>query len=130
MEIAQLAAKLNEAGVGYEVAHPANAEVRARMFATILKLVDLFVKASPEERLAVLALSETAKYAMSYFTEVKTLEARRTRSRETLVEALIPVVMAGGRSESRTGGLLLAMVCRSAEAAGLDTNELFDYGAQ
>lgn len=40
------------------------------------------------------------------------------------------MVMAGGRYDNLSGGMMLSLVLRSTQAAGVDPNELFAYAAQ
>jgi hypothetical protein len=103
---------------------------RDKAFRTLSRLIDVYVRGSEDERRAIsAALDEAAKYVMFHYTWAKAIEARRTGSRDALLQGLIPVVMAGGRSTTATGATLLCVLLRSAEATGLGADELFASAA-
>ncbi len=70
-------------------------------------------------------LNDSAKYLLATFAKRTAERARETHAADTLREAFIPVVMAGGRADSRTGGFLFSILLRTAEALGLDGRSLF-----
>jgi hypothetical protein len=97
---------------------------------TIAALAEVFQQLGREERRLVNAeLGEPAKYLMFRYTNSKAVEGRRTRSAQTLLDGLIPVIMAGGKASTATAGLLLSILLRSALIAGVDAQELFSRGA-
>ncbi|SPF54402.1 hypothetical protein SBA4_6360003 [Candidatus Sulfopaludibacter sp. SbA4] len=127
MESLDLVKQLNERPMWVKL----DAQTRSSIYRTIFALSELFQRADTEERRAIAAaLDRPAKNLMYDYTRDKAVEGRRTGSRSAIVEGLIPVVMAGGRSDRMTGGSLMAMLCRSAEKTGLDAPEIFAYGAQ
>ncbi len=90
-----------------------------------------FQRGDVEQRRSIAAaLNRPAKYLLAEYTEEKAVEARRTGSGSALMDGLIPVVMAGGRSDNLTGGPLLSILHRSAEKSGLNARELFSSAAQ
>lgn len=106
---------------------PAAREVREKAFQAVSALVEAFERASPEERAAAAAsLGDSAKGVML------TLRGRRLRRRgernprSPLIQGPLPVVIAGGRSETATGGgTLLAIILRPNRRAR-DARDLAD----
>jgi hypothetical protein len=106
-------------------------QTRADAHRTISELTELFQHACFEDRKAITsALSEPAKYVMATFTEAKALDGRRTGSRDTILQGLIPVVIAGGNPCTRTGGMLCSLILNSALKTHVDAAELFEYAAR
>lgn len=104
---------------------------RLEAAATISALAEVFQRVGSENREFISkGLSGSAKLGMAYYTQEKAVEAMRTGSKTAVIEGLVPVVMAGGRSDTRTGGALLSLLLHSAERSGLDARELFGYAAQ
>jgi hypothetical protein len=129
-DIQQLADEFNRYCSAFSWA-PMDPHSRSEAAQLISTLGDLFQRVDPAERkLVAETLVYQAKNAMALYTWGKALEARRTGSRQALIQGLIPVVMAGGRSDTGTGGQLLSLLYNSAEKTGLDAEELFAYGAQ
>lgn len=127
MEGQDLLDKLN----GYPMWVDLDPPTRSDAFGAVSELGDTFQRATPESRRLISgALGRSAKYVMSQFSRDKAVEGVRNRSRTAIVEGLIPVAMAGGRSDNFTGGSLLSMLFHSAEKSGLDAEEAFAYAAQ
>jgi len=122
-----LIVKLN----GYPPWAQLDARDRSRAFEAISSLSDIFRCAGTEGRRSITeGLSESAKYLMSFYSLDRAAEGRRTGSKDVITAGLVPVVMAGGRSDTRTGGLLLSLLLNSAERSGLDGHALFADAAQ
>jgi hypothetical protein len=75
-------------------------------------------------------LKESSKLIMADYTLEKAVEGRRTGSKDSVLQGLIPVVMAGGRADTRTGGMLLAVLLHSAQKTGLKADQIFAEGAR
>ena len=104
---------------------------RSPVYEEISALSEVFLRADLKERTSIThALGRSAKHLMFEYTRDKAVEARRTGSKAAVIEGLIPVVMAGGRPDNPTGGFLLSILLRSAEASGLNARDLFEYAAQ
>ncbi len=99
---------------------------RPKVYATIDELATVFQGADFQDRQAIVsALTEPAKYLFAEYTHDKAVSVLRTGSRQAVIEGLIPFVMAGGRSDTRTGGELLSLMLHSVERAGLEASDLF-----
>jgi len=106
-------------------------QTRSNIYQAISALSEAFQRAGLEGRKSITeGLGRSAKYVMYEYTRDKAVEARRTGSETAIIEGLIPVVMAGGRSDTATGGSLLSMLFRSAETSQLNTSDLFAHAAQ
>ncbi len=104
---------------------------RAEICDLISALSQEFQRVDSDQRTSIAgALNRPAKYLLAQYTKEKAVEARRTGSGSAVMEGLIPVVMAGGRSDNLTGALLLSILHRSAEKSGLNARELFSSAAQ
>lgn len=99
--------------------------------AAISDLVELFRSASQPERLATSGhLSRSAKWVMFGYARRQAEEARRSGSREAIVNGLVSVILGRGSSGSATAGFLLAILLRSCEAAGMDAYAVFEEASQ
>lgn len=132
MDALQLVDKLN----GYSNGSPMwwtrlDAQTWSAAFEDVAGLTGLFQQADPEQRKSIgERLTLDTKLILARFTESKAVEVRRTRSNDALIQGLIPIVMAGGRSDTRTGAFVLSLILDSAQKSGLDAAALFAYAAQ
>jgi hypothetical protein len=74
-------------------------------------------------------LTEASKYLMAEYSREKAVEGLRSASRDAILQGLVPVVMASGSSDTKTGGMLLALLLHSAERTGVNAFELFAFAA-
>lgn len=108
-----------------------DAQMRPSVYETISELVRAFQQASVSDRTAIAStLSQSSRYLMAGYTRQKAAEGLRSASKDAILQGLIPVVMAGGRSDTRTGGSLLALLLHSAERTGVDAVALFAFAAK
>jgi hypothetical protein len=127
MEGMELVRKLNE----YPMYPDFDVRARSDAYHTVTELGDVYSHATPDARkLITSALGRPAQFLMYEYSKDKAVEGIRNRSRAAIVQGLMAVVVAGGRSDNPTGGSLLSMLLRSAEKSGLDAQEAFAYAAE
>jgi hypothetical protein len=89
-------------------------EFLAKAYHTLAELSEAFQRANFQARESVTRrLGDSAKFIMAEYTKANAIEGRRAGSRDTILQGLVPVVMAAERSDTATGAKVIHAVRES-----------------